>query len=275
MKYMHHAIIALIAVSMFAITPFPAHGRDGYRLMTALGDVKIITGKTARAAVSGENLNGGQTIATGKNSMADISLAGKGIMRIQENSKISVASLAKGGGPDLDMEKGGVLVIMSKLSKGNTYQVKTHTQVSSVRGTIFQVAGDESRSQLDVFTGSVMVNPVADGAIQTQISEMVMEGQSLSLDKVLVRDILAKKRKLTLAAIRSEVKDAFVQQALLMRETPEFKKLNTDTRKELDDRVLKIRQEIKERRLDRKSLKEDARDRKAKIIEELKRRNTK
>jgi len=107
------------------------------------------------------------------------------------------------------------------------------------------------------------VSSVTDGAIQSQIVQMVTEGQSLSLDRRTVLEILAKRRKISLSAIRAEVKDAFMKQAMTMRELPEFKKLNRDTRKELDDRLQRIRQELKEKGLDRESLKEKLLDRKA------------
>ncbi len=247
MKFSHTAVIAFIAVTMLSAAHVPVHAAGTYRLVTVLGNVKIITGKTSKTAVRGQYLTGAQTVVTGKSSMADVSLGGRGMMRIQEQTKVAVASLEKKGAPDLDMEKGGVLVIMSKLGKGDSYQVKTRTQIASVRGTIFQVSGDESRSELNVFTGSVLVNPVTDGAIQTQIAQMVTEGQSLSLDKATVLDILTKKRKISLSAIRAEVKDSFVKQAATLKELPDFKNLNLDTRKELDNRILKLRQELKDK----------------------------
>jgi hypothetical protein len=294
MKHKRYAMFAMGVALLFAAAPFPVNAKDEYRLVTALGDVKIITGKTERPAVRGEALAGGQTIVTGGNSMADLSLGSRGIMRIQENSKIAVASLEKGA-PDLDVGKGGILVVMSKLIKGESYQVKTPTQVASVRGTIFQVAGDESKSQLDVFTGSVMVNPVSNGAIQTQITQMVTEGKSLSLDKTAVLNLLQNKNKISLAAIRSDVRQAFVKQATALSGTSQFKNLNADTRKELVDRVQKMREEIKSKignqqalkeklleqqglkgkGLDQQSLKDKLKDRKQEIIDELQKRSAK
>ncbi|MBN1498003.1 MAG: FecR domain-containing protein [Spirochaetes bacterium] len=263
MKNALGAIAFLATMLIMGAAIHPAYAGNKYRLITALGDVKIITGTTSSPAVQGQDLSGDQIIVTGKGSMADVSLGGRGLMRVQENTRVAVATIEKKGGPDLDMEQGGILVILSKLLKGNSYQVKTHTQVVSVRGTIFQVSGDTSKSQLDVFTGSVMVSPVTDGAIQSQIVQMVTEGQSLSLDRRTVLEILAKRRKISLSAIRAEVKDAFMKQAMTMRELPEYKKLNRDTRKELDDRIQRIRQELKEKGLDRESLKEKLIDRKA------------
>ena len=258
---------------MFIFFSTQAHvfGKDAYKLVMKVGTVNIITAGKTRTAIVNQYLSGSETIVTGKNSLADISMSGKGYMRIQENSKVAVASLKKAAGdPDLNMSSGKVILIMSKLSKGNRYNVGTSTTVASVRGTIFQVSGDESKTDLDVFTGQVLVNPVSGGVVQSQIAEMVSEGQSLSLDKVLVTDILAKKKKITLSALRSEVKDAFMKQALLIRETPEFKKLNLDVKTELDQRIQKIKLELKDKNLDRNSLKDKLKEERDKLLDKIK-----
>ena len=121
------------------------------------------------------------------------------------------------------MESGNVIVIMSKLKKDDSYGVKTSTNVASVRGTMFQVDGDENKSEVNVFTGTVMVNPVSNGEIQRQVAEMLTEGQSLTLNKALVLDILAKKRTMKMSEIRREVRDSFMKQVGEIQATPEYK----------------------------------------------------
>jgi hypothetical protein len=265
------SLIALVVMFIFFSTQAHVFGKDAYKLVMKVGTVNIITAGKTRTAIVNQYLSGSETIVTGKNSLADISMSGKGYMRIQENSKVTVASLKKAAGdPDLNMNSGKVILIMSKLSKGNKYNVGTSTTVASVRGTIFQVSGDESKTDLDVFTGQVLVNPVSGGVVQSQIAEMVSEGQSLSLDKVLVTDILAKKKKITLSALRSEVKDAFMKQAVLIRETPEFKKLNLDVKTELDQRIQKIKLELKDKNLDRNSLKDKLKEERDKLLDKIK-----
>jgi ferric-dicitrate binding protein FerR (iron transport regulator) len=258
MKTMKIGVIALLALLAFMADSRDVRGEGAYRFAMVLGDVKVtVKGASHRPAV-GETLAGGEIIVTGANAMADIAMGGKGYMRIQEKSTITVrVSRKSGDDSDMDMPGGNVMLIMSKITKGNDYEVKTRTQVASVRGTIFRVAGDEDKSQLDVFTGQVQSSPVVKGEVQKQISQLVGEGQSLSLDKLLVLDILAKKKKFTLSALRAEVKDMFMKQALLIRDNPEFKKQNADLRKELDERVLKLKQELKDKKLDKGKLLEE------------------
>jgi hypothetical protein len=276
MNKINYSIIALTAMSFFLSAQTHVLGKDAYKLVMKVGNVKIVGAGKTRNAVINEYLGGGESIVTGNNSMADISMCGRGYMRIQEKTRVAVASLKKNGGsPDLDMSSGHVMIIMSKLAKGNNYEVKTSTTVASVRGTIFQVSGDESKTDLDVFTGQVKVNPVSGGVVQRQITELVSEGQSLSLDQALINDILAKKKKITLSVLRSEVKDAFMKQALLIRDTPEFKKLNSDVKTELDQRIQKIKLELKDKNLDRKSLKDQMKQEREKLLEKMKSREGK
>lgn len=263
-------ILLAMAVAVF-ITSFPreVRGKDAYRILMVLGDVKIIAGGRTHAATVNENLSGGETISTGVNSMADLSMGGKGILRLQEKTKIAVASLAGSKKEsNLNMESGRVIVLMSKLKKGNSYEVRTSTNVASVRGTVFQVSGDESQSQLDVLTGSVAVNPLADGAVQRHIEEIVSENQSLSLDKAVISDILSKKKKMSLSEMRKEVRESFMKQIQMIRETPEFKAQSEDLKKEINERILKMKKEYKDKKPERDALKEKLKEEKERLKRE-------
>jgi len=170
------------------------------------------------------------------------------------------------------MDRGGVIVIMSKLRKDDSYGVKTSTNVASVRGTMFQVNGDENESEVNVFAGSVMVNPVSNGEIQRQIAEMVAEGQSLTMNRELVLDLLAKKRTMKMSEIRREVRESFMRNVNEIQATPEFKNQNAELRKIIEDRILKFKQELKEKKLDKDSLRDklkEERDRQRKEIKKL------
>lgn len=268
MKKMKRAVIAMLAVSISLSLAAQGHAKGPYRIIMVVGDVKVVSGGATVSAAVDRDLDGGETIVTGPGSMADISMGGSGYMRVQENTRVTVASLVKAsGGPDVDIDSGGVLVFLSKLLKGNNYEVKTRTTVASVRGTIFQVAGDEEQSQVDVFAGSVMASPVKDGVVQSQIVQMVSEGQSLNLTRLLVADILAKKKKLTLSALRSEIKEAFMKQALQIREMPEFKKYGgEDLKKQINERIEKIKLDLKDKKLDTGSLKEQLKNKKEELL---------
>ncbi|HOT43497.1 MAG TPA: FecR domain-containing protein [Spirochaetota bacterium] len=267
-----HALAGLIIVPLMFVTAQAASGARQYKIIMMMGNVRVAAGGTVHAASFNEKLSGGETIITGSGSFADISMGGKGYMRIQENSKVALASLKKrSDDPDLDMENGNVIVIMSKLKKDDSYGVKTSTNVASVRGTMFQVAGDEAASEINVFSGTVLVNPVSNGEIQRQIAEMVTEGRSLSLNRDLVMDLMAKKKTMKLSEIRREVRDSFMKQIREIQATPDYKNQSAELRREIDDRIRKFKQELKDRKLDPDSLKEKIRNERERQKSEMKR----
>ena len=65
--------------------------------------------------------------------MGGIAWGDRGLVRVNEKTRIIVASLAKkGDDPDMDMKSGGIMVMLTKLVRGESFQVKTATQVASV-----------------------------------------------------------------------------------------------------------------------------------------------
>jgi hypothetical protein len=272
MKNLRSKILQSAVALMVGAAPIAAHGQDGYTVIFVVGEVSVTSmGKTHQAAVS-EALAEDALLSTGSGSMADISLAGKGVMRVQENTKVSVASLSRDGREGVvNMIAGKVMVIMAKLFKGSSYEVKTSTQVASVRGTIFQVSGDESQSRLDVLSGKVKVNPIANGIIQHQISKLVSDNQSLTLDKLMVLDIIAKKKKFKIAALRRDIRTAFMMQVKQIRESPQFQKFNEELKTEINNRVMEIKRKMKEKNLDQKMLRKKMREEKEKLRKQLER----
>jgi len=97
----------------------------------------------------------------------------------------------------------------------------------------------------------------------------VSDNQSLTLDKIIVLDIIAKKKKLKLAALRHDIKDAFMKQVRQIRESPQFQKLNDDLKTEINNRIMEIKRDMKEKNLDRKSLREKMKEEKKKLREQI------
>jgi hypothetical protein len=183
-------------------------------------------------------------------------------VRVQEGSKVTVASLKKtADDPDLDLDGGSILVMLSKLVKGESYQVKTNTQVASVRGTNFQVSSDQEESRVDVLDGKILVNPVADGEVKKEIAEYVSENQSLSLNRGTVREILAKRRQLKAAALEDRDIDGLLDRFSKIRGSRGFKKMSKEFQGAFEERIMKIKERRSHRRENRANKKNEARDR--------------
>lgn len=242
------AIPAVVAAALFLI-PRAGGGQPAYLVQAVVGDVKVIAGGVTKAAAEGQALGGGDTVVTGRNSMADIAWGDRGLVRVNEKTRITVASLAKkGDDPDMDMKSGGIMVMLTKLVRGESFQVKTATQVASVRGTSFQVAADDSSSRVDVLTGSIVVHPVRDGKVFREFMETVTEEHSVSMTRSMARDIIAKRKKIAVALLRKGDLDALTDRFDAVRGSRGFKKLNPRIRNEINERINRNRERIRERR---------------------------
>lgn len=137
-----------------------------FKVQFFLGDVKIIKGSAEQPAAQGDMLKEGDIIITGKKSTADLIFGASGVIRINENSRVTVAGIARKAGDEtlLDMENGKLFLTLAKL-EGTQFKVKTPTAVASVRGTSFTVTTDRRGAKLAVMNGSVSVSPVLDGNI--------------------------------------------------------------------------------------------------------------
>lgn len=228
----------------------PAAGASPVPVLRMIaGDVRIIAKGVPRAAAVDEPLGGSDVIITGAKSLADISFGDRGLVRVQENTRLSIASLAgPGGSASLDLDSGGILVVLSKLVRGESFQVKTHTQVASVRGTSFQVSGDNASSRVDVLTGTVTIHPVENEVIRREIAEHVPEGHSTFMDRAAVRNIMAGRRTIAMAQLRGRDLDRLIERFGSMRDSRGFGMLNGRIRNEISDRLRRDRHRLNDGR---------------------------
>lgn len=248
MKRINACAVLLIASALAAAAAVPGYGQAKYTIEMVVGEVKIVSGGAASAAAVDRALAGGDVIVTGKNSMADVSFGDRGLVRVQENTRVAMASLKKGAEePDLDLGGGGILVMFSKLVKGEVFRVKASTQVAAIRGTSFEVTSDGGGSRVVVLTGTIAVSPVADGTVRSEIQEFVSENQSVFLDRGAVREIIARRRKIVASALSEGDLDKLVGRFNNIRESRGFKRLRSGLRGEIESRISKIRKRRAER----------------------------
>jgi outer membrane protein assembly factor BamB len=134
----------------------------------------------------------GDLVKTNGDSFAEIQFTDFGIIRIQQNTELIVRALHLQEGQskvDMKLNKGKVLAKVSKLSKGEEFEVRTSTALAGVRGTEFMVKQDEGsdRASIAVKEGKVSVVPieVADkiekikGELKTEAAKEVLEGMEV------------------------------------------------------------------------------------------------
>ncbi|MCL1911530.1 MAG: FecR domain-containing protein [Leptospirales bacterium] len=137
-----------------------------FKVQFFIGNVKISGERGEVSAKQGDILSINDVIKTGGKSYVDILYASSGVIRINENSSVSIAAIPdnENNSTILGMEKGKLFVALSKLKK-NDFNVKTSTLVAAVRGTSFSVVSDKAGSKVSVLKGTVSARPVKKGNV--------------------------------------------------------------------------------------------------------------
>lgn len=174
-----------------------------FKVQFTLGDVKISGSAGEKAAGQGDQLKAGDVIITGKKAVADLIFGESGVVRINENSRVTITSIADktNNNTEMNMDNGKVFLTLSKL-KGTGFKVKTPTAVASVRGTSFTVLSDKKGAKLSVVKGTVAVNPVKDGKVIEDKTVAVETGNKTDyIDKKAVEKIIMGKMEIPVMAM--------------------------------------------------------------------------
>ena len=207
-----------------------------FQVQTVLGDVKIITPSGEKKAAAGDMLSVSDTIVTGKKSFADLTYGTCGIIRISENSRISITALAgdKSAESMINLDRGKVFLTLGKL-QNTGFRVKTPTVVASVRGTSFVVSADVVRgARLSVMKGTVTVVPVSKGEAITGKEISVGAGQKM--------DYVSRNTVDQILKGRAEIAVKPMTEAEIIEIKDETADIKIDAIKDLDE---EIKQEVR------------------------------
>jgi hypothetical protein len=237
---MKHIIPILIIVSVaVGMTACKKEDPDKtVKLYSMVGNVKVVISKKEKGAAVGDVLLAGDSIRTGADSIADILFGTAGIIRVQPDSNIDIATLMDpiSGDSQLNMAAGKINVTLAKLKKGD-FRVQTPTAVASVRGTTFRITADEKAMRLDVVTGAVKVNPIHNNTVVSEVETMVETNQTVNLDEKAVKQAIEEKKEIKVTELKAEdvekIKDEVrdIKPGIL-------EKLNKDAQKEIREKVL-------------------------------------
>ncbi|MBN2040107.1 MAG: FecR domain-containing protein [Spirochaetes bacterium] len=123
-----------------------------------LGDVTIENSSGSHAARVRDVLTDNDIISTGKNSYMVVQMGSRLMFRVQSGSIVEMASILNYGQDEISLKKGLVLSKISRLKKGEKYNIKTPTVVASVRGTVFSTGYYENDvTNIAVTEGEVVV----------------------------------------------------------------------------------------------------------------------
>lgn len=231
----------LLAIILIAsCTKREAVDEFALRAQFVLGDVTVESAGKSRTPAVGETLAEGDVVKTGANSQLDLVYGSRGFLRLQENSILKVRDLKEklGGNTAMDLDKGKVFVMVTKLTKGTEFGVKTPLTLAAVRGTSFRVSAEATTVRVDVVSGSVNVNPVQKGEVIKEVEATVETDKAVVITEQKVQEIVEKKRPLEVSVITPEVKEEIKQEVKVIPKEV-IQKLAPDTSRELH-RVLEI-----------------------------------
>lgn len=167
-----------------------------------IGDVAVISGGAETLPEIGKGIDERSIIKTGKASLIDLQYRGSGTIRINENSVVNASKLTTDS--MLELKKGKIFVVLSKLKKNEQFKVQTSTTVAAIRGTSFRVSADEKKSRIDVLSGKIKVNPVKEGKIIEEIEQTVEANNAVEVKEDDVDEIIEENRGIEVAVIRPE-----------------------------------------------------------------------
>ena len=126
-----------------------------------VGNAKIKRGTSEAVNVAiGDKIQRNDVITTGNNTTVTLQVTSTGVVRVLENSEFSFATIKENGATELSLVRGSVFSKINKISKGNSYKVKTPLCIAAVRGTEFLSTYGNDKSEVQVLGGKVAVDSV-------------------------------------------------------------------------------------------------------------------
>jgi hypothetical protein len=178
-------------------------------------------------------------ITTGDESVCEIQLSNYSLIRLEPNSSIKIErkeETKKGIFSSIFTSFGEMISKVTKLNKGDEYEVKTDAAHAFIRGTTFKTMVDKNGlSQFSVFEGKIKVKSLIAGAKEVLLDQnfttKLQKGQLAPLvEKLPVQEI---------EKFKSQFKD-FIDRGKLMDELRgKVDKKIDETKDEIKDRVKK------------------------------------
>lgn len=146
---------ALFAFLLVCTSALPA--QEGPKVTYLVGSGTVARGGQRIAMAVSLPCRAGDTVQTGKASRAELRYSDNTLVRLEENSRLVLASRTKGGA-EPTLQAGKLWANVRKASQGGTgFGVKTPTAVAAVRGTVFGVGANDSTSRVQLYEGRVDV----------------------------------------------------------------------------------------------------------------------
>jgi len=192
MKRTRVGILVLLACAVIAMTIQPVSApaatceKWAGKVVSAQGVVEVKpAGETRWQAVKlNETYCPGDTIRTDRKSRADIALSNHPLLRLDQNSTVTLGGMKDEKTSLVDMVSGAAL-FFSRVTRN--LEVRTATVNAGVEGTEFFIRVEEGKTDLTVFEGKVLASNAAGGLPVTTGQSAVAEAGKAPVYRVVVR----------------------------------------------------------------------------------------
>jgi hypothetical protein len=166
-------IVLFLSVSLFAQAP-------AGKIAFFVGDVSLQKGGAGdwTKAKINQPVDAGDAVKTGKASRCEVALTEDRILRLSENTNVTVT--APENGPAVIKAKTGSLWTNVKKIAGrkNTFEVATPVATAAIRGTVFSIDCDPIKANCLVFRGAVAMKSDKSGK---SVEAEVKAGEQMTL----------------------------------------------------------------------------------------------
>lgn len=161
-KLMMKMLIVLTCISGSLVVPFSlGYGSDAVSVAMIFKTVQDVTRKSLSTdwvkAARGENLVSGDQLKTGQRSLAVVKFLDNSILRVREQSVLTISSEgSRGSGiKTIQLNGGSVGFDVQKQHENELFQLTSPTSVASIRGTKGKWSGGKGNDTLIVTEGLV------------------------------------------------------------------------------------------------------------------------
>jgi outer membrane protein assembly factor BamB len=161
-----------------------AQVKNSAKIMFAIGDVQVKTGKSWNNAREKMELTEGNEIKTGPGAQCNLVVGSESFISVKEKSHLILATLFKDvsgmENSSIELKVGKSVLNPKKLLKGESFSVKTPTAIAAVRGTRFVVESKpQGKMKVAVVDGKVELKRRIP-ALEKVEKEIINESETLT-----------------------------------------------------------------------------------------------
>lgn len=171
---------AWIALALLIVLQCKEEPKLKARINRTKGSVEIVSGTAKKAAAVGDLLLPGDRLVTGSDSSVDLLFPGGSVLRLQQSSDLTLEEL--GAKSQMKLDKGDLLLGVSKLKASESMQITTPTVVAAVRGTSFSIS--TIKNAIAVLTGKVQVEKDGQSVVAESMKEVRTDEDKLQSAKL-------------------------------------------------------------------------------------------